>query len=255
MAASLRGKGAPTRAIQYFPMGYETKTQVAVRALREKIQSGEIAPGERLRVQALTDELDMSATPIREALRLLESDGLIVYRPHLGIEVAQLLPEEVAEIYMLRQILESLAVQLAVPVLDAAALDELDRLHRQVVQAAAAHVGISEANAAWHWAIYDQAKRPYLQEFIRRLWERFPWRTTWVLPQRSERTEREHAMIMEAVHAGDAQLAADRMRSHIAQGRESTFSRSLLVPRVDGRSLTDDRRADEPEGAAAMYWP
>jgi DNA-binding GntR family transcriptional regulator len=210
---------------------YETKTQIAVRELRERISSGEISPGDWIRLRALTEDLNMSPTPIREALRLLEADGLIVNEPHVGIRVRELAPEEASEIYMLRETLEPRAVELAIPRMDDAALAELERIHTDLDATIARGDanGITQQNANWHWAIYDCAKEELLREFIQQLWARFPWRTTWVLPERLEITRRDHDAIMVAVRDRDAERAADLMREHISGGRESTFAGMVVV--------------------------
>jgi DNA-binding GntR family transcriptional regulator len=214
---------------------YETKADRAIRLLREKINSGSIVPGERISLQAIADELEMSPTPVREALRVLQADRLVNYRPHLGVEVAQFPPAEVEEIYMLREKLEPIAVELAVPKLQGVELEHLEDLHSNLITAVASGHGrtTGEANAAWHWAIYDLSGTTYLIEFIRRLWDRFPWRTMWVVPQRSASTQAEHESVMEAIRAGDHELAAERLRMHIASGRSSIGGDDALA-RVGG---------------------
>ncbi len=196
---------------------HETKTELAVRLLRDKIRVGELAPGERLSPVVIAEQLEMSPTPVREALRLLQSDGLVVYKPHQGIEVAGLPADDVAEIYMLRRLLEPVAMEQAVPAITGAELRKLENLHDRLREAVATGQGrkIAEANAAWHWCIYEQSGTKYLTEFIRRLWARFPWRTMWVIPQRAERTLAEHEAMMAAIRAGDAKAAAQLLRTHI----------------------------------------
>jgi DNA-binding GntR family transcriptional regulator len=95
----------------------------------------------------------MSATPIREALRLLQADRLIEYRPHHGVVVKEASPEAAAEIYRIRSALEPLAAQLAVESLTVSRLHELERLHTALKSAVSSGRGkqIAEVNAAWHW--------------------------------------------------------------------------------------------------------
>lgn len=209
---------------------HKTKTEVALQVLRERIRAGELEPGQRLRLSDLTRELGMSPTPIREALRLLQADRLVVYRPHHGIVVAEISPRETAEIVRLRCILEPLAAELAVPAMTRAQLRELERLHEKLLAAVASGRGttISSVNVSWHWAIYEGSGWGYLNEFIRRLWDVYPWRTMWALPGRAEESAREHAAIMEAIAARDARLAAERLRDHIASGKESLLDRLEL---------------------------
>lgn len=206
---------------------HKTKTELALQVLRERIRTGELEPGRRVRLKDLTRELGMSPTPIREALRLLQADGLVVYRPHQGIVIAELSARETSDVVRLRALLEPYAVELAVPGLTTAQLRQLERLHAKLLAGVASGRGtaVSEANAAWHWAIYDAAQSAYLKEFIRRLWDAYPWRTMWALPGRSEQSADEHEAVMEAIRDGDAALAASRMRDHIASSEQSLLDR------------------------------
>ena len=207
------------------PPQHLTKTELALQALRERIRSGELAPGERLLVDELTKELGMSRTPIREALRLLQADRLVTYRPHHGIVVAEVSPDEIVEICRLRRLLEPLAVELAVPQLGAEDLARLEELHGEIVEAARAGHGrsVSDLNADWHWTIYEASGSTMLEDFIRRLWESFPWRTMWVLPNRMERSLDEHEAIMQAIRDGDGTLAAREMHDHVESGEKTAL--------------------------------
>src|SRR5690348_4749364 len=118
-----------------------TKTEIALQVLRERLRSGDLAPGARLRVEELANDLEMSPTPVREALRLLQADGLVDYRAHHGIVVSELTPEEIQDLFRLRTVLEPLAVELAVPRLGRADLARLERLHEQQVAAVAVKRG------------------------------------------------------------------------------------------------------------------
>jgi DNA-binding GntR family transcriptional regulator len=108
--------------------------QLAVDAIRRMILAGDLAEGERLIEDRLTEQLGISRPPLREALRVLEQEGLIVTRPRRGSTVATLTDQDVFEILTLRTALERLAIELGVPVkfpdrLDAArvALTEMQR--------------------------------------------------------------------------------------------------------------------------------
>ncbi|WP_460654923.1 GntR family transcriptional regulator [Kribbella endophytica] len=90
--------------------------QLAANAIRRMILAGELAEGERLIEERLTEQLGISRPPLREALRVLEQEGLIVTRPRRGSMVATLTDQDVFEILTLRSALERLAVELGVPV-------------------------------------------------------------------------------------------------------------------------------------------
>jgi DNA-binding GntR family transcriptional regulator len=215
---------------------HKTKAEVALQVLRERIRTGELEPGTRLPLKDLTSELGMSPTPIREALRLLQADGLVIFRPHQGILVADRSPQELLEIVRLRCLLEPLALELAVPRLSARELAELQRLHERLLAALESGRGIAvtKANAAWHWALYDASGSGYLTEFIRWLWDASPWRTMWALPGRLEQTGREHDQIMDAILEADPRLAAERLRAHIASGTEALLERLQGSPTAIG---------------------
>lgn len=209
------------------PPLHATKTQIALQELREDIRSGTLAAGERLRVDEVAAELGMSPTPVREALRLLQADGLVEFRPHQGIVVASLSATQTAEIYHLRALLEPDAVMLAVPRMSEHQLAELRRLHEKVVKAVHSGRGsaVSDTNAAWHWALYRNCGSDHLVAFIQRLWDAFPWRTIWAITGRAEQSLREHQEVMDAIDAGDAELAAERMRTHVLSGVETLINR------------------------------
>jgi len=214
---------AGASASLYLPPRHVTKTELALELLREQIRSGELAPGQRLTIDDLTQMLGMSATPIREALRLLQADRLVDYRPHHGVVVTETSPDATVEIYRLRAVLEPMAAERAVGNLAPGRLDELERLHTELESAVASGRGkrIADRNAAWHWALYESANSLYLNDFIRRLWEGFPWRTMWALPGRAELSLREHDAMMEAIRARDDTATAALMREHIESGEET----------------------------------
>lgn len=168
----------------------------------------------------------MSATPIREALRLLQADRLVDYRPHHGVVVTVPSGEVTREIYRIRSLLEPLATELAVAELTDDRLAELERLHASLRSAVSSGRGkrIAEANATWHWTLYESASSAYLNDFIRRLWDGFAWRTMWAIPGRAEQSLREHEAMMAAIHERRALEAAARMREHIESGVETLLN-------------------------------
>jgi DNA-binding GntR family transcriptional regulator len=98
---------------------------LAAEALRSMIMSGELLPGDRLPENSLTAQLGVSRSPLREAMSVLEQEGLIVQAPRRGAVVAPLTAHDIYEIYSLREQLEELAVRLGVPVVDEGRLDRL----------------------------------------------------------------------------------------------------------------------------------
>lgn len=197
----------------------QTKTDAAVSALRDALLRGEIRPGERLRAARLARELGMSATPVREAIRLLQAEGLLTREPHRAGTVAMLDQSEVEELYFLRALLEGKATELAVAKATTADIERLEGIHRKLVESPVDE--FTSVNADWHFAVYALSGTHWLREFIVRLWVRVPWNQMYVAPGRCAASIREHEAIHEAMRAGDAEAAGALMSDHIASGRRT----------------------------------
>lgn len=115
----------------------ETLFDILVRQLREEILSGGLRPGERLREQHLARDLGISRTPLREAFRHLEREGLVMIAPRQGASVSWLSANDAADLYRLRAHLSELAARLAATSIQEADLKKLRGLAREMVQAAA----------------------------------------------------------------------------------------------------------------------
>jgi DNA-binding GntR family transcriptional regulator len=221
---------------------HHTKTDIALAFLRDRITSGELRPGQRVRVEELAVELGMSPTPIREALRVLQADRLLEYKPHHAVVVAEVSTAEIDEIYRLRGVLEPMATELAVPKLTPPAIERLQQLQDDFDRASSLRNERSmiDLNAAWHWAIYDASASKYLTLFIKRLWESFPWRTIGTLPGRADSNVEEHRAILDAIVQRDAPTAALRMRLHIQES--GALFRSVYGADAHAQESPDEHR-------------
>jgi DNA-binding GntR family transcriptional regulator len=194
-----------------------TKQQALERFLREEIARGRIRPGTRLKQQDLARQFGMSPTPVRETLRRLEGDGLVLYAPNRGIRVAQVDFPEVEEIYLMRMALESLAVQSAAARLtaeDHSTLSNLqDRMDRAIAKGRLKT--LRELNHDFHMAIYSRAGYDRLFQFIQALWGLFPWDTLQVIPGRAKGSMREHHAILRRLRDRNGPAAASLMQVHI----------------------------------------
>ena len=148
-----------------------TLVEEVARSLRELILQGEFEPGERLIEEQLSERFGVSRPPVREALRMLSQDGLIVARPRRGYTVVTLTKRDVEEIYSLRFSLERMAVELALPVTDPKALDPLEaaveRMRDPRVQQN--RVAMVEANADFHRSLVALPHHGRLIEAYHRL--------------------------------------------------------------------------------------
>ncbi|MGH3133584.1 MAG: GntR family transcriptional regulator, partial [Gaiellaceae bacterium] len=108
-----------------------TKADDLALALEEAIVSGEIPPGSVLRQEHLSEQFQVSRTPVREALRRLAALGLVTFEPNRGVRVRMLARDELREAFLVRAELESLATEIATPKMSAADLDELEAAERR----------------------------------------------------------------------------------------------------------------------------
>jgi DNA-binding GntR family transcriptional regulator len=191
--------------------------------------SGELEPGQRLLINDLAERLQMSPTPIREALRLLQADRLVEIRPHHGFVVASVSETDTEEVIRLRATLEPLAVEWAARRLTADALDALEAVHLRIRAAVAAGEAahLSPLNADWHWLIYEECGSPLLLELIRKLWDAFQWRTLWAVPGRPDESVEQHEAILDALRASKPKAAAAAMRAHVLSAGETLIRRDI----------------------------
>ena len=197
-----------------------TKASQIVEELREAIASGEIAQGTRLQQDELSARFSTSITPVREALRQLQAEGLLVGEPHRGVAVASPDLEQIASIYVLRRLIEPFAAQRS-----ARRLSRLDfqRAHDFNAQLAKAQkTGDERAarrlNREFHWVFYEACGLPTLVGEIERLWAAFPWAALQVRKTYAVASVRKHEQMLEAVVADDQPLIANLFEQHITDG-------------------------------------
>jgi DNA-binding GntR family transcriptional regulator len=198
--------------------------ELAVQRLRSDILSGALVPGDRLVEEQLTRRFGTSRAPLREALRLLGQQGLVEHLPRRGVRVAQLSPQDVDELFSLREVLERFAVQIAPPVPDPLALVELaDRLEamRQAATTGAA-LEQAEAHRRFHLALVAMAAHRHLllvyEPVILKLQLYMAANLRREAQARSPQDGvRRHQRLFEAVAAGDVQQVLTALGDHGAR--------------------------------------
>jgi len=197
-----------------------SRVDEALARLRRGIEQRELMPGEALRLDALSQELQMSVQPIREALRLLESEGLVERTINRGVVVAKMSLEQVIELSCLRTIVEpimtSLATVRATPE-DLAALRASHEHIRAQVEAGSPWEPLIPLTIAWHQQIYTMARSQYLSDFVARIWTAIRINSAWRNSHAAD-TLPEHEAILTAMEARDAHAAGQAMRAHLREG-------------------------------------
>ena len=185
-------------------------------ALRAAIVDGTLAPGAPLRQDALARHFSVSAIPVREALRQLETEGWAKVEMNKGATVAPLSADEAREIYEIRATLESLAIACAIPAHSEATLREAQALCDAARSEPDPALYVAR-NEAFHMSLYAPSRRPQLIELIttlHRRGERY-LRVKFGLPDHKSVSDREHAALMRAVRKGDTPTAQKLLSAHL----------------------------------------
>jgi DNA-binding GntR family transcriptional regulator len=198
-----------------------TKEELVAQHVREAIVAGRLAPGERIRQQQLADELGISPTPVREALRALVTEGWLESRPHVGVSVAESNPSLVDEVYRLREMLEGRMAQEAAARITPGQLRRLRELNDACKEAYRVNdfSGGREANFRFHETVWEAASWPVAIGILNALWAQAPWAAMTGVRGREKRTVKEHATVIAALNKKDAEAARDAMAAHIRSGR------------------------------------
>src|SRR3954469_22317331 len=191
--------------------------QVVADEVRERILAGRFPAGERLAEEPLSEELGVSRMPVREALRLLAAEGIVVLEPRRGASVASHTPEQVQELVEVRATLEGLNARLAARRHDPVQIAKLERIvaDGSRINERTELAIIQANNARFHEALEDIAANSVLSSMVRSLRDR-----TAVIFARQSRARtrenwREHEAILRAVIAGDAELAGLLATRHV----------------------------------------
>lgn len=204
---------------------YKPLRELVLEAIREAIINGTLKPRERLMEIQLAEELGVSRTPVREALRKLELEGFIVMVPRKGAYVADLSFKDIADVFEIRAALEALAAGLAAERITDEELEEMERLLVEKAEAIAANdmEKLIEVDTKFHDAIYRASRNERLYAIINNLREQIQrFRTTSLAyPGRMKQSLDEHRGIVEALQARDIQLARNLAQEHIENAENS----------------------------------
>lgn len=190
--------------------------QSAYRRLLDEIRSGALVPGARLREIELAKRLGISRTPVREAIRQLEADGLVAHLPRQGATIRSLDHAEVVELYEMRAVLEGTAARLAARAASDIELAELVALNAELA-AAPAGAQAREVNRIFHRTLIEAARNRFLIKAMSALQKTLlilgP--TTLAEPERAASAFVEHGAVLTALLARNGAEAELAMRAHV----------------------------------------
>lgn len=230
------GRLEPIQLNSYTPL-----RELVFEALRQAILDGVLEPGERLMEVQLAEELGVSRTPVREAIRKLELAGFVVMIPRRGAYVADISLKEVSEVFEIRSALEALAAELAA---ERASEEELENLERLLVEIGKAIDSkdvdlLIELDTRFHDALFKASRNERLSQILSSLREQIQRFRTRTLsnPARMRVALEEHRRIVEALAARDGDLARRLATEHIESAENSLMQ------------LTFEERHARPEEA------
>jgi len=204
-----------------------SRVDFVVNAIREGIRTGEYVPGQRLVEADLTRAFGISRGPLREAMRRLAGDGLVVIEPHKGVAVRKMSAEDLEELYDVRSAMESLAARLAAKHIDEG--DNRARL-KTLVDAMREHkkgsdvMAYASLNEEFHRVIVEMSGNRYLRDLVNRL--RVPifrYQFNRFLDNDAKKNSiAEHQAIAKAIMEGDGKKAEKAMRRHVSRSSQLT---------------------------------
>ncbi len=224
---------------------YKPLREIVFEALRELIINGQIKAGERLMEVQLAEEMGVSRTPVREAIRKLELEGLVVMIPRKGAYVSDLSTKDVADVFEIRAALEALAAGLACERITEEELEELERLLLQVAKCVKAEnlEELVEADTQFHDVVYRASRNKRLVQIISNLREKIQrFRAISMgTAGRMRETLEEHRQMVAAITERNVELARRVAREHIEN------SENKVMEAIRDDSFSEDGHQTEEE--------
>lgn len=230
------------------PARNDDRKQVArqsiVEELRARILDGTYGAGARVRQEDVAEEFNLSRLPVREALRELESEGLLIIEPHRGARVAAVDRTELEQIYTLRAAVEPLAIQRSVPNLEPTDFEDLERLATRMEQSHDIEEFLS-ADREFHLASYRGVQFPLIVQLVERFWNTTQhYRRSFAevrTPDQFQLAHSDHRMLIQAARDKNSDVAAAIVKRHIERTRDDLMA---LLQAVDNAV---DNAADQTE--------
>ncbi|NBX54543.1 MAG: GntR family transcriptional regulator [Betaproteobacteria bacterium] len=201
--------------------------------LEMAIAAGELQPGDPIDEAALARQYKVSRTPVREAMLALQAQGVLSNLPRNGMIVRKMDLQQLLSLWELLGELEGVAVRLACERMDSAELRTLKKRHTASKKAATKDdvAGWQEANLGFHEHLYQCARNPFLRQEVLRLRSRtgIYRRHAFGALGQIQASFDQHATIVAAIEARDANLATECMRAHMRPGRDAKSLNDFII--------------------------
>jgi DNA-binding GntR family transcriptional regulator len=219
---------------------HQSLAELTYQMIRNMIISGEIQPGEWLRQEQLAQQLEVSHTPIRQALDWLVADGLAERVPHKGVRISEINENEIAEIYCLRLLIDPIVARLAAKNISDNQIERLKLIIEQSEKITSLNDMPSRRrlNTEFHKTISDSAGFGTLQRLSEIVWNRFPdWmfyeglhKDPDTITERLSREIEEHKRIFDSIATHNANLAEKLSRDHITAFMKDDLTEVFNLP-------------------------
>lgn len=208
-----------TDAAQLIPtQHYKTREEIVTDAIREAILRGQFRPGDKLDQQELADNLGVSRSPVREALRTLVAEDLAIHYPHRGTVVRERTIDELKELLFVRKLLEGAAAKRAAPHIDDQRLRQLEAIIDEAENSTDLE-RVLTLNNMFHITMYAAVEQPQMISMIQSLRNQIaPYNRLYLeVKDRKETAWREHRRIYEVCRLRDGDLAEKETHQHLEQ--------------------------------------
>ena len=203
-----------------------SRSEHVYRCLRDAIQQGEIKSGHRVMEIEVADWLKVSRTPVRDAIRRLESEGMLEHEPRNGLVVARLDRQAVMELYVMRETLEGAAARLCARHASDMEIQDLVDLIERERQIQGDLVALPQHNRRFHQAIHRGAHNHYLEKGLAAISDLGLLGSPLMsLPHRAQAAVAEHAQIVDAIQRRDPDAAEEAARRHVRAAQRERLKR------------------------------
>ena len=210
---------------------YKPLRDVVFESLREGILEGKLSPGQRLMEVQLAEQLGVSRTPVREAIRKLELEGLVVMLPRKGAYVANMSLKDIIDVLEIRASLEGLSAYLAAERINEEDIKKLEKIAQEFKEHAddGDVEGLLKMDVEFHECIFNATNNKKLHQLINSLWEQvYRFRVTYISDYDSSvNIIKEHELILEAIIKGDSELAKRYATEHIEKAEQFMIERTM----------------------------